>query len=229
MGIRAPISGQPTFQEAESMTEAVLEIVDEVNANAPESAGKLIVASPWLFYDYVLNVELKHTLFSGLLGIAPLCFGMLLSTSWNWLTSFLAIFTVASITTQVLGLFQILGWELGVLEAIAGLIVVGLSMDYSIHFAHVYGEGRALGMQSRAGRVKHSMTDMGPTIVAGFLTTVAAGISLMLFSVSPFFERMGIAIFCTVVASKGKFKALLEVINRSNNCGSDLISFVKNH
>jgi protein dispatched 1 len=78
--------------------------------------------------------------------MGPLCFLMLLAASKNWISSLEAIFTVASITTQVLGLFQVMGWELGLLEALAGLIVVGLSMDYSIHFSHVYGEGRALGM-----------------------------------------------------------------------------------
>lgn len=169
---------------------------------APYEAGKAIHVSPEIYGTYVLTLQLRETLFSGLMMMVPICLVMLMSASHNIFSSILAITTVSSITTQVLGSFYVLGWELGLLECISGVIVVGLSMDYSLHYTHVYEEaGRFYNISSRAGRVRHSYLNMGSTIIAGFLSSVTAGIFLAAFAVSPFFQQMGVAIFLTILYS----------------------------
>lgn len=45
----------------------------------------------------------------------------------------LAIWSVGAIVAAVLGMCQRLGWELGTGEAIAGVMVIGLAVDYTIH------------------------------------------------------------------------------------------------
>lgn len=40
-------------------------------------------------------------------------------------------------------------WDLGVGEAIAGVIVIGYSVDYVVHLAHMYCEGKHFGHQTR--------------------------------------------------------------------------------
>ncbi len=75
-------------------------------------------------------------------------------------------------------------------------------MDYSLHLAHVYDEaGHEEGVQSRTGRVKHCLLNMGPTIFAGFFSSITAGLFLMIFAQSRFFSQMGIAVTVTIVAS----------------------------
>jgi hypothetical protein len=37
-----------------------------------------------------------------------------------------------------------LGWSLGVAESIAGVIVVGFSVDYTLHLGHIYKEAEHL-------------------------------------------------------------------------------------
>ena len=39
---------------------------------------------------------------------------------------------------QVLGLCKMLGWALGIAESIAAVIVIGFSVDFTVHLAHMY-------------------------------------------------------------------------------------------
>ncbi|CAD7926920.1 unnamed protein product [Amoebophrya sp. A25] len=192
--------GSLSFKAADSLYHALKDILDEMNANAPASLGKAVFHAN--LRSYVLNVELRETLFSGLLLMLPLCFGLLVLASGNIVVSFLAIFNVASLVCQVMGCFQLMGWELGLLESLAGIIVIGLAMDYTLHFCHVFTEaGRKKGLQLRHERVKHAYKCMGPTIFAGFVTSASAGLFLLSFSITPFFQQMGVAIFLTILGS----------------------------
>lgn len=57
----------------------------------------------------------------------------MLSTK-NIIISFFAVLTIAMIVGNVLGFFlYAMGWALGFLEAIVGVIVIGFSVDYVIH------------------------------------------------------------------------------------------------
>ena len=55
-----------------------------------------------------------------------------------------AIVTVAGIVGCVLGLCKFyLDWGLGVAESIAAVIVIGFSVDFTVHLAHMYVESES--------------------------------------------------------------------------------------
>eukprot|EP00392_Amoebophrya_sp_AT5.2_P019016 g19703.t1 len=202
-----PVSNeyQPSFTEMDGLYKTVQRILDEENARAPAALGKAVQLGQYGYY--VLNLELRNTLFSGLLLMIPLCLALLVVASGNLIVSALAIWNVSLLTAQVMGYFNLLGWELGLLESLAGIIVIGLAMDYTLHFCHVFTEAGKVGSRtqgplfSREQRVEHAYLYMGPTIFAGFVTSASAGLFLMLFSITPFFKQMGVAIFLTILSS----------------------------
>jgi len=64
----------------------------------------------------------------------PLALVVLTVATMNWLIALLAIISVGSIVAAVLGVCEcFLGWSLGTGEAIAGVMVIGLAVDYTIH------------------------------------------------------------------------------------------------
>eukprot|EP01050_Picozoa_sp_SAG11_P022057 SAG11_NODE_4067_length_2081_cov_1.993946_2_plen_93_part_00 len=52
-------------------------------------------------------------------------------------------------------------WALGVAEAIAAVIVIGFSVDFTVHFAHMYIESDET---SREGRFRYAAQTMGVTV-----------------------------------------------------------------
>lgn len=60
-------------------------------------------------------------------------------------------------------------------ESVAGVILIGFSVDYCVHLAHAYMES---GATSRQERVQDAVTCMGISITAGAATTFMAGVFL---------------------------------------------------
>merc|ERR1712190_197486 len=77
----------------------------------------------------------------------------------------------------------------GVTESIAGIIVIGLAVDYVIHLGHMYLEVGHLGYETRAERCAMALKNMGNTVLAGAATTFIAGLSMKLCQMS-FFTQM---------------------------------------
>ena len=50
----------------------------------------------------------------------------------------LATVTMAGINVLVLGLYSVLGWRLGAIEGVSITVLVGLSVDFSIHFSEAF-------------------------------------------------------------------------------------------
>ena len=95
------------------------------------------------------------------------------------------------------------GWELGALEAICAVLVVGFAVDYTVHFGIAYAERVAaddgkygLGC-SRGDRVRHAFLELGGSVFGGGITTAGASI-ILFFCMSAFFKIFG-TFMCTVV------------------------------
>ena len=69
--------------------------------------------------------------------VFALAFIVLNIATGNIIITVIAIFTVAGVVTTVLGLgiSLIMGWDLGVAESIISVILIGFSMDYTLHLA----------------------------------------------------------------------------------------------
>ena len=54
-------------------------------------------------------------------------------------------------------------------ESISGVIVIGFSVDYTVHLGHMYKE--AWDQPTREEKTRYALTHMGATVIGGGLTT----------------------------------------------------------
>lgn len=111
----------------------------------------------------------------------------------------ISIFATASILCvliSVIGSVTMLGWTLGVIEAILISILAGFSVDYVIHLAHAYVEAEG----DTETRVKEAFEDMGTSVFSGMLTSVVASIPLF-FCTLTFFAKFGTFLCLTIALS----------------------------
>ena len=67
---------------------------------------------------------------------AVLAFGIILISTLNVAVACYAITTVILIVACVMGSIVLMGWKLGLLESMCMSILVGMSVDFVVHFAH---------------------------------------------------------------------------------------------
>jgi len=63
------------------------------------------------------------------------CFIVLTVVTYNMLLAFWAILSVTIIIVSVITIMVINGWQLGVSETTAIVLLIGLSVDYVVHLA----------------------------------------------------------------------------------------------
>jgi len=136
----------------------------------------------------------------------------------------LAVYLVLSILCVVICLagflFAILGWSLGAVEALALIIVVGLSVDYSLHMAEGYNRSPC---ETRYLRVQDALRRNGGALVGASATSVLA-CPPILFCTIQVFVQFGVTIICNLILSLlfsvGFFSALLIIIGPMDDFGS---------
>ncbi|KAH8070040.1 hypothetical protein JL721_5260 [Aureococcus anophagefferens] len=114
----------------------------------------------------------------------------------NYVTSSIATATIGMIATFVLGFLQIVGWGLGPLESILIVIVIGFSVDYTVHLADSYMQSHAPTAGQGHGRARHT----GSSVLSGAISTIGASIP-MFFAKIIFFYKFGIFILLTIALS----------------------------
>ena len=154
----------------------------------------LFVYGDYAFAWMVTQEQLVRGLFSGLGVCAPVAFVVLLLATGNILVSLYAILTIFLVVISLLGTCNLIGWELGISEAIAGTIVIGLAVDYTVHLGHVYTEAHD---PTRGGKMATAAAVMGVTVVAGALTTFGCAF-FMFFCQLTFFTKMATLIGGTI-------------------------------
>lgn len=113
---------------------------------------------------------LVDNVFQGLAICFPAAFVVLLIATHNFYLAVAAITTVAGIVGCVLGFVKFfLDWGLGIAESIAAVIVIGFSVDFTVHLAHMYVESEST---TRGYRMADSAKLMGVTVTMGALTTL---------------------------------------------------------
>jgi len=201
----------------------IQEFVQGRQGAAPSGLKSMSFNAGGVFAVYDLSEELVMGLLTGISIAFPLAFLVLLASTRNFIVSMYAVFCVAGIVACVLGFCKsAMGWDLGVGEAIAGVIVIGYSVDYVVHLAHVYCEAAKQGHQTRDARATFAVRNMGSTIYAGAVTTAGSS-AVMLFCYFTFFNKMATLICVTIMYSflfsMGLFTGLLWLIGPQGTCG----------
>ena len=203
------------------------EIAEEFRKDAPAGLKSIMHESSffgWVFMS--TEMALVQSLFNGLAFSFPIAALVLIYATQNILLSFYAIFSVGSVVVSVLVFCKLyMGWNLGVTETFAGIIVVGLAVDYVVHQAHMYEDAAhcEYHYQTREERFKHSATKMGSTVIAGAITTAGSG-SFMFLCQLGFFFKMAVLIVVTImfsfIYSLGLFLSLCVVMGPEGTFGN---------
>ena len=136
---------------------------------------------------------------SGLLLVFVLAFVVLNVASGNVIISIIAVMTIAGIVSTVMGvgIRAMMGWDLGTAESITIVILIGFSMDYTLHLSDAYMESPH---SNRADRTRDAMTHLGISVTAGALTTLISGLFLWA-TILVFFQKFAFNITATVLTS----------------------------
>lgn len=174
------------------------DFLDREAMKAPRGMQSILHSVPFDWLWLVTSLGLVDGLFIGFAICFPVAFGVLLLATRNIFMAFIAVANVTFIVAGVLGYCSMAGWALGPGECVAGIIVIGLSVDYVIHLGHMYLEASHLGLQTRDDRFSFALNTMGSTVIAGAATTFFAAL-VMQFCQVIFFNQMSTLMLLTVV------------------------------
>jgi len=128
----------------------------------------------------------------------PVAFLVLLAATGSVRVALLAIVAIAFVVGSLLGTVKTaFGWSLGTAESISATIVLGLSVDYTIHFGHIIAQS---SQSTRGGKVMDAVTLMGVTVVAGTVTTLGSSLFMFMCQLT-FFTKMATLIAGTITWS----------------------------
>jgi hypothetical protein len=126
-----------------------------------------------------------------------LAFVVILMATRSLIVAVAATTSIACTLLCVLGGMQMLGWQLGTIEAILISITAGFSVDYVVHLAHAYVQKTNV---PRAGRVTEAFEEMGVSVFSGMATSFMAAF-VLLFCQLRFFYKFGVFLAMTITFS----------------------------
>jgi hypothetical protein len=102
------------------------------------------------------------------------------------------------------------------LSAICFAILVGVSVDFVIHFSHAYATQP--GHVDRGLRARHALVQMGPSILAAAFTTIFSAV-VMLFCVITFFQKFSLVLcFGIIQSTVGAFVFFITLVDCIGPC-----------
>ena len=119
------------------------------------------------------------------------------------LYSLLCILTILVVT--VAGVVS-MGWNLGFLEGICLVILIGLSVDYVVHIGHAYAHAARHEGVSRRECARSALSVMGFPVLGSAFTTLCAALALLQ-AVIVFFTKFG-----TIVVLSAVFSSIVSVV-----------------
>ena len=172
-------------------------VQDFAEKDAPEGL-KIVYQEADVFWAWMQS---EQAFFDGVqvgVTISAICaFFILLIATRNLLISLYAIITVIFIVMSVVAVMVLRGWQLGVSESIAMVIIIGFSVDYVVHLAAHYVHAAP---PLRYDRAHDSIASMGVSIFSGAMTTLGSGVFLFGGTII-FFQKFALIITMTVLFS----------------------------
>ena len=146
-------------------------------------------------------------------------FFVLLSATGNIIQAILSLLCVAVVIISVLAIMQFKGWEIGISECIAMVVLIGFSVDYVVHLSADYMHS---AHKSRNLRMKQAYKEMGVSILSGSITTFGSGVFLFGGKVITF-NKFAVMITCTIslsfVSAMLLFGAVMHVMGPEEGFG----------
>lgn len=189
------------MEATNSAKDLVMDVVKDINDKSPATLGDCFAEGEIWFAWVKTEFWLVRGMFLGFAICFPVAFLVLLvATGGNLRIAAFATISIVGIVSTVLGLCQsVFGWDLGVAESIAAVIVIGFSVDYVCHLSHPYAHAAS---PYRKERTAESAKTMATTVAAGGMTTLGAGLCMFGCQMT-FFSKMAILISLTISLSLG--------------------------
>jgi len=176
----------------------------EINSHAYATAP--------VFPTIVLQTVLINTALYGAVMSIIVAFLALAISTMNIIVSLYAIFCIVFIVLSLLGFLVLVGWTIGIIESVALTVVVGLSVDYTVHLSISYmKQVRQLKGKSKLEVLQYTLAEIGISIVGGAATT-ASSVFPLFFTTIVFFTRFGEFVFVNILASLVVSLLLLVII-----------------
>ena len=189
--------------QSDSITAAVLEdwedATQDLNVAAEEGMDNAFMTSGFPFVWLFTQRSLVRNALVGLGLVFAIGFVVITLATMNIVISIVSLLVIAGIILTVLGVGAkgISGWEFGMAESIATVILIGFSMDYCLHLGGAYIESEE---KTRFLRTRDALVHLGVSVVAGAITTILSGLFLW-GTVMIFFQKFAFLITFTVSVS----------------------------
>ena len=145
---------------------------------APPQLRSGFFLSHLAFYD-VQSSLLEDTLMA--IGLAmTLAVIVVFASTFNIGLTLLAVFTISGVIFVSMAVLVFMGWKLNILESVAITLAIGLSVDFTLHYAMMFKRGSALeednvGPGDQARAVLYSITNIGGPVTMAAFTTLIPG------------------------------------------------------
>jgi protein dispatched 1 len=163
-------------------------VLNEVNKEAPKTLdGAMQVSSSSVWMDCQLILTTASTF--GLIIAFPLAFVIVFWATKSILTTVSALLTIGSIVNVVLGIMVLAGWALGFMESICVTVIVGLAVDYVVHYSisytqvfnHKDAEDQTMKIQDVLNNaITECLVELGVSVLGGASSTFGAALFLMM-------------------------------------------------
>jgi len=170
---------------------------------------RLVVNNKAYFSSFIFNwMFITEALVSNTIQslILALIFCWIITTTMTW-NVLLGIFGVGSVLMTVcmsVAFICLMGWTLGIIEAIVLIVIVGISVDYAVHIVHAYNHAYEAPDKTpaevREAKSHTAVGSMGISLLSGMATSVGAAIFLWFCQVS-FFRKFGQFLMITLILS----------------------------
>lgn len=144
-----------------------------------------------------------------------LAFIIIFLSTTDLLLSLTSTAVISTIVLIIIANLVWIGWKVSVLESICLTVLVGLSVDYTIHLANAWQT--ASTFTDRLQRLRATVLEIGISVLAASMTTFLACLPLFA-TIVVFFYKFGVFIALTVVwstlAAFGLFLTLMAMYGR---------------
>eukprot|EP00736_Rhodelphis_marinus_P004406 Rmarinus@m.19792 len=181
--------GISLYEEWEDWRDAMVATCDGVNCLMRDTIQN---SERWAYY-FINKVLVAEVFFNTGLSLV-LAFAVLNIATQNFIMAAIAALTISQVVLVVMAFSVVMEWRLGPIEAINFIMVIGLSVDYSVHLAEAYLHG---GAQTRKDRTDGMLTRLGVSVVSGCVSSLGSSF-FMFFAPLLFFPKFAGFIFCTL-------------------------------
>jgi protein dispatched 1 len=173
------------------------QLKDTYNKNSPAGVNNAIQSAGYDWAWLVTEREMTRGAIQGIIISLWFALFVLILSTYNIIISIYAVSCIGVIVLSTIAIMEIWGWGLGVIEAIAMVMIIGFSVDYVVHLANHYVEW---AYEDRFRRMQDSLTGIGISVVSGAISTIASGIFLF-FAVIIFFLKFAVLVLSTITFS----------------------------